>query len=412
MLLYDSTKHPERGTVKQKIMSEKCPEPVRGMSGSVRKVSVGCPGSVRETVRGRPWTWKAQRNAQNRRTVPLWKQVIALSALVVSLLSTLTEQEPKVQVIAYLVFGAVFCLLDPIECLTRLLAPQSCCLLAIDQILIAVGIIQPMRGYLAVMVALLAGSLTAIRFLNYEWLAAYNWIMSDAVQKALLIDVENKATKAWSAHGRRETRTLLHELGYQADDSILDILHRPVYLCGFLNGYEKTTKVKSRIEALENKADKYIQVSKDLTAENQKLKNEISSMKEVEDELRSQLSESEYMYNNIQQLYAASQAENRRLRIANEELLQGVPEPSEMPEELSQEEQIRKMLSQGMSIRKIAEILQIPKNRVEKVKQQENGAVQKEETQSNIVVIGTGKDDEENENTENIRRNDTRRISS
>ena len=388
MLLYDSIKHPERGTVKQKMMS-----------GSVRGVSGACPEPVRETVRRCPWTWKAQRNAQNRRTVPLWKQVISLSALVVSLVSTLTEQEPKVQVIAYLVFGAVFCLLDPIGCLTRRLAPQTCCLLAIDQILIVVGIIQPMRGYVIVACMLITGSLTAIRFLNYEWLAGYNWIMSEAVQKSLLVDADNKATKAWQTHGRRETRTLLHELGYQADDSILDILHRPVYLCGFLNGYEKTTKYKSRLESLENKADKYLQVSKDLKAENQNLKNEISSLKEVEAELRAQLSESEHMYNNVQKMYAASQAENRRLRIANEELLQGVPEPSEMPEELSEEEQIRRLLAQNMSIRKIADVLQIPKNRVEKVKQQENGAVQKEETKNNIVTIGTGRKDKENENT-------------
>ena len=367
----------------------KCPQGVQEVSAGVQELSKTVQGSVQglsktvqKTVHGRLWTWKAQRNSQNRRTVPLWKQVIAMSALIVSLVSTLTEQEPKVQVIAYLVFGAVFCLLDPIGCLTRRLAPQTCCLLAIDQILIVVGIIQPMRGYLVVMVTLITGSLTAIRFLNYEWLASYNWVMSEEVQKALLIDVENKATRAWSAHGRRETRTLLHELGYRADDSILDILHRPVYLCGFLNGYEKSSKIKSRIEALENKADKYIQVSKDLKAENQKLKNEINALKEVEDELRAQLSESEHMYNNVQKMYAASQAENRRLRIANEELLQGVPEPSEMPEELSEEEQIRRLLDQNMSIRKIAEILQIPKGRIEKVKKQD------QQQDDKIVIIG------------------------
>lgn len=394
-----------------------CPQGVREPSETVREVSAGVrepvrevSGSVRKTVRRRLWTAKAARNAQNKRTVPLWKQVIALSALIVSLASTLTGQEAKIQVIAYLVFGAVFCLLDPIGCLTRLLAPQSCCLLAIDQVLIVVGIIRPMKGYVIVACMLITGSLTAIRFLNYEWLAAYNWLMSKAVQTALLVDVENRATKAWQAHGRRETRTLLHELGYRADDSILDMLHRPVYLTGYLNGYEKTTKIKSRIEALENKADKYIQVSKDLKTENQKLKNEISSMKEVEDELRSQLSESEYMQKKLQQMYAESQAENRRLRIANEELLQGVPEPDEMSEELSEEEQIRKMLNQGMSIRKIAEILQIPKNRVEKVKQQDNGADQKEKTQNNIVVIG-GKD-KENESIENTGRNEQRRVNS
>lgn len=361
----------------QSVFTE-CPQTVHEVSTGVRKVSAG----VRETVRGRPWTWKAARNAKNSRTVPIWKQVTALSALTVALVSTLTEQEPKTQVIAYLVFGAVFCLLDPIGCLTRRLAPQSCYLLAIDQILIVVGIIQPMRGYLIVMLVLIAGSLTAIRFLNYEWLAGYNWIMSEAVQKALLVDVDNKATKAWQAHGRRETRTLLHELGYQADDSILDILHRPVYLCGFLNGYEKTTKYKSRLESLENKADQYSKVSKELKAENQKLKNEISSLKEVEDEIRAQLSESEYMYNNIQQMFAESQAENRRLRMANEELVQGLSDIEEPSEEQTEEAQIRRLLRQGMSIRKIAEILQIPKCRVERVKQQERTP------DSDIVVIG------------------------
>lgn len=368
----------------QSVFTE-CPQTVHevstGVHNSVRKVSAG----VRETVHRRPWTWKAARNAQNRRTVPIWKQVTALSALTVALASTLTEQEPKIQVIAYLVFGTVFFLLDPIYCLTRLLAPQSCCLIALDQLLIIVGIIRPMRGYLIVMVVLIAGSLTAIRFLNYEWLAGYNWIMSEAVQKALLVDVDNKATKAWQAHGRRETRTLLHELGYQADDSILDILHRPVYLCGFLNGYEKTTKYKSRLESLESKVKQYSQVSKDLKAENQELKNEISSLKEVEDEIRSQLSESEYMYNNIQQMYATSQAENRRLRMANEELVQGLSdaeEPVEISEEQTEEAQIRRLLRQGMSIRKIAEILQIPKCRVERVKHQEYTP------DSDIVVIG------------------------
>ena len=145
-----------------------------------------------------------------------------------------------------------------------------------------------------------------------------------------------------------------------------------------------------------------------MKAENQNLKNEISSLKEVEAELRAQLSESEYTYNNIQELYAASQHENRRLRAANAELLQGIPEPSEMPEELSEEEQIRRLLAQNMSIRKIADVLQIPKNRVEKVKQQDNGAVQKETAQSNIVFIG-GK---ENESTENTGRNDKRRVNS
>ena len=88
------------------------------------------------------------------------------------------------------------------------------------------------------------------------------------------------------------------------------------------------------------------------------------------------------MYNNIQQMYATSQAENRRLRMANEELVQGLSEIEEPSEEHTEEAQIRRLLRQGMSIRKIAEILQIPKCRVERVKHQEYTP------DSDIVVIG------------------------
>ena len=355
---------------------------VREVSVGVRDAVRGCPSGVREvseTVRNavhrHPWTVKAARNAENKRTVVGWKQVTSIIALIVSLASTMTEQEPKIQVIAYLIFGFVFFLLDPLDVLARLLAPQSCRLLAICQMLVIVGILKPNSGYLIAMFILIAGSLIAIRLFNVQWLAAYNWLMSAAVQKALLIDLDNRSTKAWQAHGRRECRTLLHELGHDADDSLLDILHRPVYLCGYLNGYEKTTKVKSRIEALESKSDRLSESLKETKKENKELKEELAQSKKECAEIQANLTETEYMYYNIQSLYAELQTENRRLRQANEELLNGLPETEALTEELTEEAQIRHYLSQGLSIRKIADIMKVPKCRVEKVRQQDNNII-------------------------------------
>lgn len=356
--------------------------PVRGTVHDCPQAVRDCPQGVRDAVRGRPWTVKAARNAENKRTVGSWKQVVSLLTLIVSLLSTMTEQEPKIQIISYLVFCSVFFMFDPLDVLTRILAPQSCNLLAICQILVIVGILKPNEGYMIVMVMLVAGSLIAIRFFNTRWLASHNWLMSAAVQKALLIDADNKATRAWASHGRRETRTLLHELGHDADDSLLDILHRPVYLCGFLNGFEKTTKVKSRMEALQSKVDKYSESLQEAKKENKNLKDELAEIKKERDDLQANLTEMEYIYNNIQSLYSETQKENARLRAANEELLNGLPETEELPEVLTEEAQIRHYLNQGMSIRKISEIMKIPKCRIERVKKQDNAM------DSNIYVVG------------------------
>lgn len=334
----------------------------------------GLSESVRADVRGRPWTWKSARNAVNNRNgMDILKHSCFLVSLSAALATTLLEQEPKTQIVAYLVFATTFCLLDPINALGRILAPQSRYLISICQILVIVGIFRPERGYIAVAGLLISGSVLAIRYLNASWLAAYNWMMSAAVQSALQIDADNRATRAWQSHGRRETKTLLYELGYDTDDDIIDILHRPVYIAGYLNGFEKTVKQKQRLGAAEENLEKYMQDCRELKEERNQLLKEAASIRKENDKLQASIIENENLYNNLQELYAASQAENRRLRTANEELLEDLPVTEEtIKVSLSENEQIRRLLEQGKSIRQVADLLQIPKNRVEKVKKTAN----------------------------------------
>lgn len=349
--------------------------PSVGVREAVRRVSA----RVRQAVHGRPWTAKAARNAKNHRPVPGWKQVIPLFLIVEALGSTLIEADWRTQAIMYLAFGAAFCFCDPLAALTRLLAPQSCRLLSFCQILAIIALIRPTRGYLAVAGILASCSLTAIRFCNTEWLAAYNWLMSAEVETALLWDTENRATKAWEAHGRREMRTLLHELGFESSDDTLNIFARPMYLCGYLQGHQKMSKVKRRIEKLEIKCQVLSDNIKKMQDSKADLQKQLADVKQDAAETEADLKETRYAYESIQKMYAASQAENRRLRAANEELVQAMPEP--IPDELSEDEQIRQLLQDGLSIRKIAEVLQIPKNRVERVKKNQD-------SNDKIVVIG------------------------
>lgn len=339
---------------------------------NVRKVSAvvrGVSETVRRCVHGRPWTSRAARNAANNRPVPVWKQLFPALMISVSLLATLAESDWQVQAALYLLFGASFCFCDPFLALTRLFAPQSCNLLSFCQILSVIAIFRPSRGYLAVAGILVSCSLTMIYFMNVEWLAAYNWLLSSEVETALLYDAENRATKAWESHGRREMRTLLNQLGYESTDTVLNIYARPMYLCGYLHGHKKMVKVKQRIQSLEEKNQKYCDSLSDQKEQNKKLSHQMSEIQKENAEISQMLSEERFAYSELQKMYAESQSENKRLRMANAELIEDIQEPFE-GEGLSEEVQIQRMLQRGLSIRKTAELLQIPKNRVEKAKKQ------------------------------------------
>lgn len=191
---------------------------------------------------------------------------------------------------------------------------------------------------------------------------------------------------AWQAHGRRETRTLLYELGYEATDDLLDILHRPVYLAGYLNGYEKTVKYKSRLEAAEAAAEQGKEYRKQLQ-ELQKVEHgKTAEILEVKQLLQEEKANSIYW----RKLYQQEAKENQQLREINNELVQSLPEPEEIvkhteqieqQENQSVEEKVMAALETGMSYAEAGKLAGVSKSTAYRIKQQA-------EQDNNIITIG------------------------
>ncbi|KIR02528.1 hypothetical protein P261_01343 [Lachnospiraceae bacterium TWA4] len=62
------------------------------------------------------------------------------------------------------------------------------------------------------------------------------------MEKASNTNLDNKSTGAWQGHGRRESRTLLYQLGYTPNENVLDFYIKPIYLLGHMHGMKKVNE--------------------------------------------------------------------------------------------------------------------------------------------------------------------------
>ena len=345
--------------------------------------------------RERSWNEKAQRTARNNRHVPM-KIGVNLVCMACCFTETLAEMPWKFQVGSYLGWMAVFLITDPLDMLGRFLAPQSRRLLALISGLGIMVLIQPVQPFVGIVGIIASGSVTAIWFCNQTWLASYNWLMSAAVQEALLIDVDNKATQAWQAHGRRETRTLLYELGFRATDDILDILHRPVYIAGYLNGYKKTVKFNKRLKDAMNAAEQGQEYKRQCAL----LRKEVQGIEEDLKSMELLLQEETARSNHWEALYKQADKENQQLKLINEELVADLPDPESMAEhtiQIRQQENdtvkdtVLAALAKGMSYAdagKLAGVSKTTAYRIKKESDQESQQTDQEQHNSNIITIG------------------------
>lgn len=336
----------------------------------------------------RSWNEKAQRTAQNNRHVPT-KIGVNLVCMACCFTETLAEMPWKFQVESYLGWVAVFLITDPLDMLGRFLAPQSQKLLALIAGLAIMVLIQPVQPFIGIVGIIASGSVTAIWLCNQTWLASYNWLMSAAVQEALLIDVDNKATQVWQAHGRRETRTLLHELGFQATDDVLDILHRPVYIAGYLNGYKKTAKYNKRLEDALRAADQGQEYKRQCAL----LKKEAQGIEEDLKSMELLLQEETARSNHWEELYKQADKENQQLKLINEELVAELPDPEAMAEhtiQIRQQEDdavkdtVLAALAKGMSYADAGKLAGVSKTTAYRIKKEAD----QEQHDSNIITLG------------------------
>lgn len=284
----------------------------------------------------RSWNEKAARNAEIERPV-LTKKISSLVVLALCFLMTLTEQHWKLQGACYLAALAVFFGMDPLEALNRFLAPQSRSILVLLSITGMIAVIHPEKKFILIAGLVIVLGLFAIKVMNISWLATYNWVMSAEVQKTLRIDPEHTSVLAWQAHGKRETRTMLYELGYNTDDDVLDVLHRPVYLCGYLNGFKKTANYEKQMQEAQEMAQQ-IEEYKRLCGELQQIDQERTIEME---ELNKRISTAEEQVDYWRKLCKKEQEMNEKLIAANDELMDALPDPGELLEQKKRVDQIK-----------------------------------------------------------------------
>lgn len=334
--------------------------------------------SFQQSFSERSWYERAARNARNNRYVWIKLLICGLS-IIASLTETAIYAPIKDQAIIYLVSAALFLLLDPLECLNRYFAPQSQIILAFDCIVTIIAILRPEKSCITVSGLILSGSLTMIVMLNTSWLGSYNWKMTESVQTALRIDLDNKATRNWQADGRRQIHTLLLSLGFDNSDFALDNIYKPVYICGYINGYQKTVKQRTRLEAAEEKASK---TSRQLQDCQEKLSEALRSLKELESEAAQaiqDLKEANDSANYWQHLYAVESKRSLRLEQANEELVSSLPDPvnaslqaekHKAEKEKTMEEIVLECLANGMSFSQAGKAAGCSKSKAYRIKQQ------------------------------------------
>lgn len=130
--------------------------------------------TFRSPFQNRSWNEKAARNAENERHV-LLKKVANGILLASSFTATITEQPWTVQACYYLSTLAMFLATDPLDAMTRFLAPQSRNIMAVMAAMAILVIICPEKPIITIVGLLTTAGVTAIKVMNAVWLASYNW---------------------------------------------------------------------------------------------------------------------------------------------------------------------------------------------------------------------------------------------
>lgn len=322
----------------------------------------------------RSWNEKVAEMTAKKRYMTA-KRVICVLMLAICFTLTMVEQPYKVQASSYLVTLAVFFVTDPIVALDIFLAPQTRRILAVMCLVATAAIWKTQRDILIVAGVMVAAGIFLIKKLNVSWLANYNWLLSDEVEKVLMMDSDNISVMAWQAHGKRATRTLLYKLGLDIggrdqSEEILDVLHKPVYLLGYIYGLEKTVNYHELEDELEK-----------VNAEVGELKEEIKMLQSDKKRLEKELEESDVLIKTNdstvdywRNLYQKERQLNEQLQRANEEILESVPSEEALKEraavlkEMTLEERVLMALENGMSYQEVADFAGCSKTTVSRIK--------------------------------------------
>lgn len=376
----------------KKIPEKSEDKPVREVSEPVRMLSDACPTAVRDASEdvlepseffenlsdGHIQTLKAARNASYHTPVNLFGSITTFFLLLSGLIATLNNLPWRYQTAIYITCLVVTVLTDAFGLFGRILAPQSRILFSGSCILLTLNFYMGNIGYKIVSFFLTIIFLYLIRNLNYSWLFAYNYLLSASCQKVIANNPKSKAVKAWMHFGIRETKALAYEMGITVNSFSLEKL-KYFWILGYNAGWTKTEKGKKKIEKLQEKYET-------LQADHEQVLTDLLEAKRMNKDLKDRIEEAEPQLRELLLENARLERENAELRSrnlvlskANDEMILSLEDPEEMVSHTEQfqedeESQIRRLLSavgddgnRLYGYRKIAEIVGVKKNTVEKV---------------------------------------------
>ena len=288
-------------------------EPYEGYSSNVRARA----NERMDGIKNGLWTAKAEGNKlENRYGGRKMTAFVTMTVLAVGL--TLVHVAFMIQLVTYLMWAAFFFLCDPLRMWGRFLALPTRICIAGSFATAVLLFCRPGNDTLFLCVVTIAVTFLNTKYLNKKWMAAENWYMSKAAQRAMRFDSEDVSGRSWQGEGRREARAMLYELGLEAGDDVLDVYGLPLFKLGYCSGLKKQGQLNADKEKLESFRYQHQQDVRKI----QQLQEQNAIYEQEEEKTRGLI----LAANTYQSQIAELKSKIKQLEAANEELIEDLPE--------------------------------------------------------------------------------------
>lgn len=288
---------------------------------------------AKKNKKSRAWNVKA--NTAKTCIVGYYNVTFTLLAIACGVFSTYALESIRLQISVWLIASAVIIPFDVLHFFDRFLAIQSRIATGLALLAVSIFIMTGFEAALKIAIITITTAIFLIAVLNNKWLAAEQWLLTDAGQKALQLDLENSATRAWQGFGRRETRSMLCALGIESTDDALDIVHRPIWLSGFLQSEYKVAHYEAQAEkvnALKALVKKQKEEIENINADFDSSFTQIRDLKYELHDVQNQYSELCKEYDELNKCYSNLVAENEELTRSLEKCQREKAETKEIEE--------------------------------------------------------------------------------
>jgi len=239
-------------------MLEITPEDARNEYENVRK---DVKSTILTAIKSHSWMTKAARNTAINDPYYIGRHISPFIAVVATAAMIGTSQDYLLAFSVFVLAIMLFIGCNPFDIVSRYLSRQTralaCTTIFLDMCSIYSGSI-PVMGAAEFWTAFI---ILICILMNKRWLMSYNLLHSESTISALLKAPSNAGVIAWEEPGKRETRTVLSDLGLPFDDDVLQMFAKPIFLVGYHNAWFSTAEdIRKREEAEEQVRKKDIEL--------------------------------------------------------------------------------------------------------------------------------------------------------